>query len=61
MRSVLETRFHRLCPGTAPSREKANIIREAEVVDAIVQKTCATTATKSRISAQWVLMDVCQM
>jgi len=39
-------------PGTAPSREKANIIREAEVIDAVTQKNWATTQTKSRTSAQ---------
>ena len=35
-----------------PSRENANIIREAEVTEAIVQNNCATTAMKSRNSAQ---------
>ena len=61
IRSTLDTRFQNWWPGTARSREKANIIRDADVVDAIVQKTCAITAMKSRNSAQRVLMEVCQM
>ncbi len=61
MRSTFETRFQSWWPGTARSRENANIILEAEVVEAIVQKTCASTAMKSRTSAQCVLIDVCQM
>ena len=32
-------RRHRLCPGTAPSREKANIIREQLVRQAMPQKS----------------------
>src|SRR5262245_2811404 len=48
-------------PGTARSRENANIIRDADVTDAIVQKICATTAMKSRNSAQRRLIDVSQM
>src|SRR5579884_3502267 len=36
----LPSRRHRLCPGTAPSREKANVIREALVTHAIPQKSC---------------------
>src|SRR5438445_7547156 len=50
-RSALDTRRQIWCPGTARSRENANIIRDAEVTDAIVQKHCATTAMKSRNSA----------
>ena len=61
MRSTLETRFQSWCPGTARSREKANIIREAEVVEAIVQKHCATTAMNSKNSAQPLLIDAVQM
>src|SRR5919201_4769970 len=61
MRSTFDTRRHSWCPGTARSRENANIIRDADVVDAIVQNVCATTAMKSRNSAQCVLIDVCQM
>src|SRR5690349_9406077 len=45
----------------APSREKANIIRDADVTDAVPQKNCATTAITSRNSAHFVLIDVCQM
>ena len=50
--AVALTPFHSRWPGTAPSREKANIIRDADVVDAIVQKHCATTAMRIRNSAQ---------
>src|SRR5437588_12257399 len=50
-RSRRDTCLHSRCPGTAPSRENANIIREADVTDAVVQKHCATTAMKSRNSA----------
>jgi len=57
----LETRFQSRWPGTAPSREKANIIREAEVTEAIVQNVWASTAMKSRNSAHLVLIEVCQM
>src|ERR1041385_180750 len=61
MRSALETRRHSWCPGTARSREKANIIRDADVVEAIVQKTCATTAMKISSSAHLLLIESCQM
>src|ERR687897_216981 len=44
-------------PGTAPSRENANSIREAEVKDAVTQKNCATTQMKSSASAQFWLID----
>ena len=54
-------RRHMRQPGTAPSREKANIIRDADVTDAVRQNIWATTAMKSKISAQCVLIDVCQM
>src|SRR5215210_1652438 len=43
--------------GTARSREKANIIRDAEVTDAVTQKNCATTQMKSSASAQFWLID----
>ncbi len=36
-----------LRPGTAPSRENANIIRDAAVTDAAPQKNCATHAMRS--------------
>ena len=42
MRSTFETRFQIWWPGTARSRENANIILEAEVTEAIVQKIWAT-------------------
>ena len=45
-------------PGTARSRENANIIRDADVTDAVRQKNCATTQMKSRTSAQFSLIDV---
>src|SRR5437899_10868783 len=61
IRSTLDTRFQNWWPGTARSREKANIIRDADVVDAIVQKTCATTAMKIRNSAQLLPIESCQM
>ena len=48
-------------PGTAPSREKANIIREADVVDAVRQKNWATTQIASRASDQFSLIDVFQI
>src|SRR5262249_20751215 len=48
-------------PGTARSRENANIIREAEVVDAIVQKDCAITAMKIRNSAHRLPIESCQI
>src|ERR1035438_725549 len=31
---------HRLCPGTAPSRENAKVIREALVMHAMPQNSC---------------------
>src|SRR5438309_6472927 len=33
------SRRHRLCPGTAPSRENANVIRDALVMQAIPQNS----------------------
>src|SRR5438067_13858654 len=61
MRSALEIRRQIWCPGTARSRENANIIREADVTEAIVQKHCAIAAMKSRNSAHFLPIDVCQM
>ncbi len=52
---------HTFEPGTARSREKANIIRDAEVTDAVPQKNWATTAIRSRNSAQALPSDVVQM
>src|SRR5215210_757126 len=50
-------RRHNLWPGIAPSRENANIMREADVTDAVRQKNCATTQMKSSASAQFWLID----
>src|ERR1700752_3963268 len=36
----LPRRRHRSCPGTAPSRENANVIREALVTHAMPQNNC---------------------
>src|SRR4051794_38359958 len=55
------TCFHQRWPGIAPSRENANIIREADVTDAVPQKNCATHAITSRNSAHLRLIDVSQM
>src|SRR5262245_46708627 len=52
---------HSWLPGTAPSREKANIIRDAEVTDAVRQKNCATTQMKSSASDQFSLIDSVQI
>src|SRR5215469_15939626 len=56
-----ETRRQSWWPGTAPSREKANIIRDAEVVDAVRQKNCATTQMNRSTSDQFWLIDVDQI
>ena len=48
-------------PGTARSRENANIIRDAEVTEAVPQNNCATTAMNSRNSAQALPSEVVQM
>src|SRR3954452_21873525 len=58
---LLATVRHRKWPGTALSRENANIIRDADVTDAVPQKNCATTAITSRNSAHFRLIDVSQM
>jgi len=55
------TRRHSLDPGTAPSREKANIIREPDVTEAMPQNNCATTVMISRNSAHASLVDSLQM
>ena len=49
------------CPGTARSRENANIIREADVTEAVTQKNCAMTQMKSSASAQFWLIDSAQI
>ena len=46
------TRRQSRCPGTAPSRENANIIREADVIEAVRQKNCATQQMKRTNVAQ---------
>src|ERR671926_389096 len=56
-----DTRRHSWCPGTAPSREKANIIRDADVFDAVRQKNWATTQIASSASDQFWLIDVFQI
>src|SRR6185312_13360873 len=61
IRSRLETRFHSWCPGTARSRENANIILDADVVEAIVQNVCAITAMNSRNSAHLSPIESRQM
>ncbi len=48
-------------PGTAPSRENANIIRDAAVIDASPQKNCAMHTTTSSASAHRVFIECCQM
>src|SRR5438034_8749358 len=56
-----ETRRQKPWPGTAPSRENANIIREADVVDAVRQKNWATTHMNRSASDQFWLIDVSQI
>src|SRR5919198_6593819 len=60
-RSRLETWRQSWCPGRARSRENANIIREADVTEAMVQKHCAIAAMKSRNSAHLLPIEVSQM
>src|SRR5688572_1015598 len=57
----LATRRQSVCPGTARSREKANIMRDAEITEAVRQKNCATTQMKSKASAQFWLIDSAQI
>ena len=45
-------------PGTAPSRENANIIRDAAVTDAVPQKNCATHAMSNSASAHFAPIEV---
>ena len=45
----------------ARSRENANIIRDADVTEAVRQNICATQQMNSRISAHVWLIDVVQM
>src|SRR3954451_17048099 len=54
-------RRHSRCPGTASSRENANIIRDADVTDAVRQKNCAIQQMKRSASAHVWLIAVCQM
>ena len=49
--ATLLHRCHKRCPGTAPSRLKANSILEFAVTDAMPQKPWATTAMIKRSSA----------
>src|SRR5215204_2697780 len=55
------TRRHSECPGTARSRENANIILDADVTEAVRQKNCAMTQMKSSASAHVWLIDSAQM
>src|SRR5215212_6488547 len=57
----LDTLRHILWPGMAPSRENANIIRDADVTDARPQNSWATQAMTSRNSAHCVPIDCSQM
>src|SRR5215204_7106287 len=57
----LPTRRQSRWPGTAPSRENANSIREADVKEAVTQKNCATTQMKRSASAQFWLIDSVQI
>ena len=43
----LPSRRHSRCPGTAPSRENANVIREALVDAAMPQNSCPTVEIRS--------------
>src|SRR6266853_5440937 len=47
---------HSVCPGTAPSREKAYSIRELAVSDALPQKNWATHAMPTRTFVQFAPM-----
>src|SRR5918992_745260 len=55
------TRRQSWWPGTARSRENANIIRDADVTDAVTQKNCATTQMKRSASDQFWLIDSAQI
>src|SRR5579859_1148944 len=58
-------RRQRLCPGTAPSREKANVIRDALVTHAMPQKICPMVEiTRTAFAAaelRAVSMIVCEV
>ena len=60
-RSRFDTWRHSRWPGTARSRENANIIREADVTEARPQKNWAVHAITSRNSAHFVLSAFSQM
>src|ERR1700740_3553779 len=51
----LPRRRHRSCPGTAPSRENANVIREALVTHAMPQNSCPIVEIKTTALAAAVL------
>src|SRR5919112_692515 len=60
------TRFRPTCrqsrwPGTAPSRENAKSIRDADVSEAVTQKNWATTQMKRSASAQFWPIDSAQL
>src|SRR5579884_2345189 len=52
------SRRHRLWPGTAPSREKAKVMREALVTQAMPQNSCPTVEITSTALAAAVLSAV---
>src|SRR4051812_8554875 len=53
---LASTRLHRREPGTAPSRLKAYIMREALVMQLMPQKNCPTTQMMRIIFVQEVVM-----
>jgi Mrp family chromosome partitioning ATPase len=59
--SARATLLQSWCPGTARSREKANSMRDADVTEALPQKSCPTQAMKRRNSAHVALIEVSQM
>src|SRR5690242_9976584 len=48
-------------PGMAPSRLKANVIREADVMHEVAQKNCAEAEMKSTSPAQFAPIDCTKM
>ena len=53
--------FSVLEPGMAPSRLKAKVIREAEVMHEVAQKNCAEAEMKSTSPAQLAPIDCTKM
>src|SRR3954447_16353796 len=52
------TRRHRLEPGTAPSRLKAYIMREALVMQLMPQKNCPTTQMMRMVFVQAAVIEL---